>query len=151
MNTVQTRVYEEQRKIEDLQLQYEQAIRKCQRELSVMKEEAVEKDSIFEQTQKALERQTKELELRETQLDSAKEQGLKDRSEIRDLKSASDELQLEVERLRRDKDKRAEQTMAEGKTKEQLSKEKYELVAQLNELTHQLEVIKTQKETELHK
>ena len=55
----------------------------------------------------------------------------------------NDELQLEVERLQREKEKRADKSMAENKTKEQLSKEKYELVAQLNELTHQLEVVKT--------
>ena len=87
--------------------------------------------------------QSKELELRQTQFESAKEQGVKDRSEIRDLRNDNDELQLEVERLRRDKEKRADQSMSENKTKEQLNKEKYELVAQLNELTHQLEVIKT--------
>ena len=59
------------------------------------------------------------------------------------MKTVNDELQLEVERLQREKEKRADKSMAENKTKEQLSKEKYELVAQLNELTHQLEVVKT--------
>ena len=59
------------------------------------------------------------------------------------MRNDNDELQLEVERLRRDKDKRVDQSTSENKTKEQLNKEKYELVAQLNELTHQLEVVKT--------
>ena len=39
----------------------------------------------------------------------------------------------------------------ENKTKEQLGMEKLELVTQLNELTHQIEVIKTQKQTEIYK
>ena len=48
MNDAQSLVYEEKRRIEDLQLKYEQAMRKAQRELTVLKEEAIEKDSIFE-------------------------------------------------------------------------------------------------------
>ena len=48
VNDAQSLVYEEKRRIEDLQLKYEQAMRKAQRELTVLKEEAIEKDSIFE-------------------------------------------------------------------------------------------------------
>ena len=44
----QGQLYDEKRKIEDLQIKYEQAIKKCQRELMELKTESMEKDSIYE-------------------------------------------------------------------------------------------------------
>ena len=40
--------------------------------------------------------------------------------------------------------------MIDGKTKEQLNREKHEIMNQLNELQHQFQVFKTQKQTEQH-
>lgn len=56
-----------------------------------------------------------------------------------------------MDRLQREKEKRQDLSLMEQKTKEQLGMEKLELVTQLNELTHQIEVIKTQKQTEVYK
>ena len=41
--------------------------------------------------------------------------------------------------------------MLENKTKEMLSKEKNEMVKQLNELQHQMDIVNTQNQTEHHK
>ena len=59
-------LYEEQRKVEDLQLHYEAEIRKCQRELNIINEQQTEKEASMEQIQMSHERQTKELALKET-------------------------------------------------------------------------------------
>ena len=56
-----------------------------------------------------------------------------------------------MDRLQREKEKRQDLSLMEQNTKEQLGMEKLELVTQLNELTHQIEVIKTQKQTEVYK
>ena len=116
-----------------------------------LKTESMEKDSMYDQAQKAQERQAKELELRQTQLEAARDQAQKDRLELQELKGKNDELQIEVDRLQREKEKRQDLSLMEQKTKEQLGMEKLELVTQLNELTHQIEVIKTQKQTEVYK
>ena len=52
------------------------------------------------------ERQTKELALKETQLASSKTQNQKDTKEIRELKTSLDEAKLEVDRLRKDRERR---------------------------------------------
>ena len=90
----------------------------------------------MEQIQKTYERQTKEMELRETQLESCKLQAQKDTKEIRDLRTQVDEHMLEVERLRKERERRQDADLADGKTKEQLNREKHEIVNQLNELQH---------------
>jgi len=46
-------------------MHYESEVRKYQRELNVIREEQVEKDSTLEKIQKNYERQLKELELKE--------------------------------------------------------------------------------------
>ena len=61
---------EEQRKAEELQLHYEAEIRKCQREINVIREEQNDRESELSHVQKTYERQTKELELKDSQLES---------------------------------------------------------------------------------
>ena len=70
LENAQKLLYEEQRKIEDMQLHYEAEIRKCTRELNVFKEEQNDKASSLDQAQKSMERHSKELELKESQLES---------------------------------------------------------------------------------
>ena len=48
-------------------------------------------------------------------------------------------------------ERRQDAELAEGKTKEQLQREKNEMVNELRELQHQFEVFKTQKQTEAHR
>ena len=106
LESAQSLLYEEQRKSEDLQLHYEAEVRKCQRELNIIREEQTEKDSQLEQIQKNYERQTKEMELKETQLESQKVQAQKDATEIRDLRTQVDEARLEADRLRKERERR---------------------------------------------
>ena len=101
--------------------------------------------------QKTYERQAKELEMKDTQLESLRSQNHKDQVEIRELRAQLDEVRLDAERMRKDREKRQDAEMMEGKTKEQLSREKHELLSQLSELQHQFDVFKTQKQTEAHK
>ena len=60
-------------------------------------------------------------------------------------------MTFEVSRLTKEKEKRENENAIETQSKEMLSKEKHELVQQANELQHQLELLKTQKQTEQHK
>ena len=66
LESTQSMLYEEQRKVENLQLHYESEIRKCQREINLIREEQTEKDSLLDSIQKTNERLAKEIELKET-------------------------------------------------------------------------------------
>ena len=72
----------------------------------------------MEQISMSHERQTKELALKETQLASSKAQNQKDTKEIRELKTSLDEAKLEVDRLRKDRERRQDAELTDGKTKE---------------------------------
>ena len=99
-------------------MHYESEVRKYQRELNVIREEQVEKDSTLDKIQKNYERQLKELELKEAQLESLRNQGCKDQTEIRELKTFYDEAKLDGDRLRKDRERRQDAELADGKTKE---------------------------------
>lgn len=144
-------VHEEQRKYEDLQLTYETEMRKYQRELNLIKDEHQDRETQLNQVQKTNERQTKEIELKDQQLEALRAQTHKDASELRELKTLLEEAQLDAERMRKERERRQETELDASKTKEQLQKEKYDLMNELSALQHKFDVFKTLKQTEAHK
>jgi hypothetical protein len=63
------------------------------------------------------------------------------------LRLELDDQKMQVQELTQDKARRTEKMQLDNAAREQLMKEKAELSLQINELQHQIEVLKTQNQT----